>query len=368
MLRRIISAALLALLPATAMSQASFRRAEEPWRWDLPREHRAHPEFALEWWYLTGHLTGEGGMSLGYQATFFRKALVPPQAASSRQSPLAATQIVMWHGAVTDLVAKTHVADEVLARDAAGWAHASPQGLDVAVHERTLRQAAPDRWELRATTAGWKLELDYVLDRPPVLHGSLPGLSFKGSEPGQASYYVSRVHLKTSGFVTPPGGARTAVTGLSWFDQEFGSGQLSARQIGWDWFSVNFDDGSALMIYMLREKDGAISPTSSGTFVAPDGSSEYLTLPDVMVRETKWWKSPRTKGAYPSAWMIDVPRVGLTVQAEATVADQERGGAASAGPAYWEGSCRFTGFRGPSAIEGMGYVELVGYAGDVILR
>lgn len=373
-MRRLRSAALALLALATLVARPmplladGFRRADGPWRWDLPRDHRSHPDFALEWWYITGHLSAEGGRELGYQATFFRNALVAPSKAAARTSPLAATQVLMWHGAVTDLSARTFTHDEILARDAAGWGGASAEALDVRVHDRRLQQVAPDRWELRARVEGWTLELDYLLDRPPVLHGTMPGLSFKGKEPGQASHYVSRVHLRTTGFVTPPGGKRSAVEGLSWFDQEWGSGQLAESQVGWDWFSVNLDDGSALMIYMLRERDGSVSSTSSGTFVAPDGTQEYLALPDIVVREVHWWTSPRTLGTYPAGWILEIPRIGLALQIEAALPDQERGGKGSATPPYWEGSCRFTGVRDGKAVAGRGYAELVGYAGDVLLR
>jgi predicted secreted hydrolase len=358
----------LLLLAAPHAAAQGFLRAEAPRAWDLPRDHRAHPEMALEWWYLTGHLDRAGGARLGYQATFFRKALVPPLSVPARPSPFAASQVILWHGAVTDLEQRSFVADEVLARDAAGWAQASDESLDVAVLGRSLRQVAPDRWELRAMAAGWTLELDYVLDRPPVLHGSPPGLSVKGPEPGQATHYVSRVHLRTLGFVTPPGGSREAVTGLSWFDQEIGSGQLAPQQVGWDWFSVNLDDGSALMVYMLRERDGSTSPQSSGTFVTADGRAEHLRLDELRVTATSSWTSPRTGGRYPAAWRLQVPRLGLDLEVTASVADQERGGAGSAGPAYWEGSCRFEGTRDGRRARGDGYVELVGYAGAIILR
>lgn len=364
----LFACSLLVLGAHAHAAEDGFRRADTPWRWDLPRDHRAHPEFALEWWYLTGHLATSQGGDLAYQATFFRSGLVAPSRSPPRTSPFAATQVLMWHGAVTDLARGTFHADELLARDAAGWGRASTQQLDVSVKDRSLRQVAPNRWELRALAGGWLLELDYEIDRPPVLHGTMPGLSFKGSEPGQASYYVSRVHLKTSGFITPPGGARQSATGLSWFDQEFGSGQLSERQIGWDWFSVNLDDGSALMIYMLREKDGSVSSTSSGTFVSPEGAQEYLGLPDIILRDVHWWVSPRTRGVYPAGWILEIPRLGLSLQIAPAVEDQERGGGLSAGPAYWEGSCLFSGLRDGKPVEGKGHVELVGYAGGVILR
>lgn len=354
-----------AVTPHPAREAAGYARAEAPRQWDLPRDHRAHPEFALEWWYLTGHVEDETGRRYGYQATFFRSA--PAVQPLARSSPFATEEVVMWHGAVTDLSEGSFAHDELVARGAAGWASASDQSLDVHAHDNSLHAQGDDRWSLRASAAGWRLDLDYTLDRPPVLHGAQPGLSIKGPEPGQASYYVSRVQLATAGHFTRPDGTRVKVNGRSWFDQEFGSGQLSARQVGWDWFSANLSDGSALMIYLLREEDGSISPTSSGTFVRPDGTFEHLALGDVRVATTARWKSPRSGGDYPAAWTLAVPRLGLELKARASVADQERGVGGSAGPVYWEGACAFEGTRDDAPVRGDGYVELVGYAGPLRL-
>src|SRR4051794_26435516 len=57
----------------------------------FPRDHGSHPEFKLEWWYVTGHLVADSGRRFGYQATFFRSA-----------SPDKTTQLYLTHMAVVD--------------------------------------------------------------------------------------------------------------------------------------------------------------------------------------------------------------------------------------------------------------------------
>lgn len=350
--------------PVVEPAAPAFARADAPREWNLPADHRAHPEYALEWWYLTGELRTAGGRRFGYQATFFRTALSPPRA-ERRESPFAANQLVLWHGSVTDLGERRFTADSELARVAAGWAEASDRRLAVRLGPHSLEAVAPDRWELRAGVEAWRLELDYELDRPPVLNGKVPGWSRKGVDPGNSSYHVSRVQIPTTGTLVAPDGTRHEVTGRSWFDQEFGSSQLDAGQVGWDWFSANLSDGSALMVYQLREKGGRASPRSSGTFTTPDGSYRHLQRAQFTIEVEETWTSPGTGGTYPVAWTLRVPSEQLVLKVRPVLKDQERGAGSEAeaeGVTYWEGLVDYEGSRAGRPVRGAGYVELVGYA------
>jgi predicted secreted hydrolase len=304
----------------------------------------------------------EDGDAHGYQATFFRLALTPGEPAG--RSPFAAREAIVFHGSVTDVARQTFTFDQDGERAAAGWASASAERLDVHVFERRLRELAPDRWELSARVAGWRLDLSFALDGPVVLHGD-GGLSQKGPEPGQASHHVSRPRLTTTGTLTRPDGRRLAVRGESWFDQEIGTAQLAPSQVGWDWFSARLGDGSALMAYRLLEEDGSASASSSGTWVAVDGTTRHLTRDDVRVETTARWTSPETGVTWPAGWTIEVPSLGLELTVTPEVADQEMRTAATTGVTYWEGLCRYVGRREGRPVAGHGHVELVGHGGAV---
>jgi len=347
---------------AVPSTPAAFARALAPWPWDLPRDHRSHPEHALEWWYLTGRLADDDGHAYGYQATFFRIAVAPAPPAPS--SPLSARDVIVFHGSVTDVAAGTFAFDQDGERAAAGWADASTDHLDVHVFERRLAQVAPDRWQLAAGVQGWRLDLALALDGPVVLHGDR-GLSQKGPEPGQASHYVSRPRLTTTGTLVRPDGRAVTVRGLSWFDQEFGTTQLAPDQVGWDWFSARLDDGTDLMLYQLREHDGGTSPQSSGTWVAADGTTRHLTREDFAVTRTGSWTSPATRVTWPAGWTLSVPTEGLELTVTPEVADQEMRTGRTTSVTYWEGLCRYEGRRSGRPVTGHGHVELVGYAGAV---
>ena len=354
--------ALMVQLLGAAPDPPTFARADAPRDWNLPSDHRAHPEYALEWWYLTGDLRSDSGERFGYQATFFRTALAPLGAAE-RSSPFAARELILWHGSVTDVGRQRFLADAELSRAAAGWAGASAETLEVRVGRHSLVARGPDRWELRAGVGDWRLELDFTLDRAPVLNGATPGWSRKGAEKGNSSYYVSRVQLPTEGRLVAPGGAVQVVRGRSWFDQEFGSSQLEEGQAGWDWFSMNLSDGHALMLYQLRDDEGVASPASSGTWTRPDGSTRHLERGEFEIRVKESWTSPESGATYPIAWELRVPSLGLQLRLQPVMRAQERGGDRhGGGVVYWEGLVDAEGSLQGRVVDGSGYVELVGYA------
>ena len=195
---------------------------------------------------------------------------------------------------------------------------------------------------------------------PPIVHGE-DGVSHKGKGPTQASHYYSMTRMATTGNVTV-GGERLSVTGMSWMDHEFGSGDLGEDQIGWDWFSVQLNNRTEIMLYLLRRRDGTVDPVSSGTFVLPDGQSQHLSLADFQVEPLDHWKSTSSGARYPSRWRISIPRVGLILSVTPKQADQELITERSTQVTYWEGAVAISGVMRDIPLVGEGYVELTGYA------
>jgi predicted secreted hydrolase len=203
--------------------------------------------------------------------------------------------------------------------------------------------------------------LDLVLsdEKGPILHGDR-GYSQKGPDPGNASYYYSLTRLVTSGTVEV-GGEVFQVSGLSWMDQEFSTSGLAPGQVGWDWFSIQLDDGSELMVFQLRREDGSQDPFSSGTFVAADGQSRHLVQSDFEILVEGTWRSRATGAVYPARWTLSVPSENLRLEIEPHLAGQEL----TLSYAYWEGAVRVEGERAGKVVAGNGYVEMTGYAGSM---
>jgi predicted secreted hydrolase len=356
----VLAFVVFALMPA--MSWAQWTQADIARKWSFPADHGSHGEYQTEWWYFTGNLADDSGKTYGYQLTFFRYGLTARP--DNPKNPWSVRDIYLAHFAITDAVSNSfHYTDRV-SRKGPGLAGAAQQKMDVnllgwsaTMENNTIR--------LKASFDEMELDLTMVPAKPPTLHGR-QGLSKKGPLPGQASYYYSFTDLRTKGRLRRPGMKNPVpVTGVSWFDQEFGSNQLSGDQAGWDWFALHLSDGRDVMIYKLRKKDGSLEEESSGTIVERDGRSRHISLAAIETMVLSYWKSKKTGGKYPAAWHIRIPSASIDVTIKPLVADQELANTVSAGITYWEGAVEGTGTSNGKEIKTNGYVELTGYAGTV---
>jgi predicted secreted hydrolase len=354
-----LTAILLATAAATAEETPGWLQVTGPPELRYPRDHGAHFEYRTEWWYVTGVVADEGGHRFGFQITFFRQGLAPgdPRPGDSR---LRARQVVAAHLAIADISAQRFHHSERLRRVAGGLAGASQTDLEVWLDDWQMKRGADGVISVRARDPerGTGLELELHPEREPVRHGDR-GYSQKGGEKGNASVYLSWTRLQVVGEMevddTP-----VTVTGEAWFDHEWGTSQLGAEVVGWDWFSLRLDDGRDVMLYQLRRANGSENGFSSGTIVSPGGETVRLAAEDFEIVPTEHWTSRRTGGTYPSRWRLRVPRYGLDLMVLPLLADAELDGTATTGVVYWEGPVEAGGSH-----VGAGYVELTGYAGTL---
>ena len=216
---------------------------------------------------------------------------------------------------------------------------------------------------LVASEGNWAIDLLLTPMKPPIIHGK-DGISKKGEGPTQASHYYSLTRMGTHGTLRI-NGQLLEVQGTSWMDHEFGSNQLSGDQIGWDWFGLQLDSGTELMLYQIRRKDGGLDPFSSGTIIFPNGTSKHLAVGDFQVQSDDFWLSRNSGGTYPSRWEISIPGEAITLSLVPTVPNQELITTRSTGVTYWEGSVKVTGTLNGQPTTGKGYVEMTGYAGSL---
>ena len=354
-------AALESLPPAGSID--GFTRAIEPGAVEFPRDFGPHDDYQTEWWYYTGNLATADGRPFGFQFTIFRRALSPsPENSPAATSDWRTNQVYLAHFTISDIAAGVFHPAEKFSRGAAGLAGAAADPYRVWLEDWSIEEIAPGRVRLRARTN--EVALDLTLDEalPPVLHGD-GGLSQKGPEPGNASYYYSIIQQRAAGTVAV-GGETFAVTGLAWKDHEWSTSALSAGAVGWDWFSLQLDNGGALMLFEIRREDGTREPTSAGSYIAPDGVVTHLALGDWSLEVTDTWISPTSGGEYPAGWRIAVPSVGLVLEGRPLMADQEL----NLSTVYWEGAVGFSGTLDGMPINARGYIEMTGYAGSMAGR
>lgn len=338
---------------------------------ELPREHGAHPAFRIEWWYITGHLFSVDGARHGFQATFFRNAHPDaPGREDAAGTAFGSQQVFLAHMAVTDTATGRFLHQERLNRS--GWDATVRTGdCDVVNGPWSLRRDPASPSGLGAVfllegsvrgEAAFSLRLRAV--KPPVVFGK-DGVSRKGVDPTAASRYITFTRLEVEGSLAIDGVER-AVTGRAWFDHEISSSQLGDDQVGWDWASLQLEDGREVMAYVVRRRDGTHDPFSTLAWIDREARVTHVPAEGFRWEASAFRTSPRTGAAYPALVTIRAPDPATGAEAVFQlvpfVADQELPGSVGGIP-YWEGACRVLDAAGREV--GSAYLELTGYAGDL---
>lgn len=329
-------------------SADGFAMPQPEVKFEFPADHGPHPDYRIEWWYVTANLQAADGTDYGVQWTLFRSALAPGEA-EGWSSP----QVWMGHAAVT--TPSAHYVSERLARGGIGQAGVSAAPFDAWIDDWHMRATAPfgevptggdglARLDLAATGKGFSYDLRLDAKGPLVLQGD-GGYSLK-SAAGQASYYYSQPFYTVSGTLHLPGGD-IAVTGNAWLDREWSSQPLAADQTGWDWFSLHLDSGEKLMGFRLRDSGAGFT---SANWISADGTPGLLP-PGALTVTPLDYASVAGK-TIPVRWRVDVPARGFSVT---TVALNPNAYMTTRFP-YWEGPIRFSGTHA-----GRGYLEMTGY-------
>ena len=354
-------AGLLLLLSVGQIPAEDWRMALPGWQFEFPRDHHLHADFKTEWWYFTGRLEDEKGDIFGYQVTFFRQGVCPPATRAHTTSRFIVGDVKFAHFALSDIREQRFHFTQKLNRGAFGEAGFSDSARLAWIENWTLELLPDGRFALQAGDEAGELQLLLRNAKPFAINGE-NGVSQKADGAGRASHYYSGTRLETTGTLEMTG-KRLAVRGESWLDREWGSNQLAPNQVGWNWFSLQFDDGAEVMLYQLRTKDGGFDPNSSGTFVAQDGATQHLQRDDYQLTPAKFWTSKDTGGRYPIAWQLDVPKLNLRVEISTPLDSQEL---VLRPVAYWEGLVEVQGTHHGANVRGHGYMELTGYAGAVV--
>lgn len=338
---------ILALWPVPALAQGfaglgmtaeGFADPVPGHAFEFPSDHGAHPDFRIEWWYLTANLSGPDGTPYGLQWTLFRSALAP-YAEDGWSSP----QLWMGHAAVT--TPEAHYVAERLSRDGIGQAGVQAAPFEAWIDDWHMRGTGFDQMQLRASGPEFAYDMTLIAEGPLVFHGD-EGFSVKSGE-GQASYYYSQPFFAIAGTLFLPEG-EVVVTGTAWLDREWSSAPLSEGQTGWDWFSLSFDSGEKLMGFRVRDAEG--EGFTYASWIEPDGQ---LTAYEDGAFSANTLEETEVAGRkVPTAWQVVLPARGVDV----TVAAINPGAWMAVSIPYWEGPVTVEGSHA-----GIGYLEMTGY-------
>lgn len=324
---------------------------------ELPRDLWAHRDAQTEWWYYTGHIETDAGRKFGFELVFFKRrtdldkfGIMPLR--------LFGNPIYFAHFALTDInSSKFHYAHR---KSANGLfdppATASEKHYYVRLGDWSVREANGSH-VLRATLPGITFEATLTPTKPPIMNGR-GGVSFK--DEGEASRYFSQTRMSVEGDLFQ-NGATEHFTGSAWFDREFGTWTATENQKGWDWFSIQLDNGCDVMCYQLRDSQQRISNFSSGTFVDENGNATPLAKEDFEIESIGFWKSSLSNATYPSGWKIRIPKVALDLTITPVMQNQELDTRGTTMIVYWEGANDVAGTAAGIPVKGHAYAELVGY-------
>lgn len=334
----------------------------------FPRDFGAHPNYRIEWWYLTAWLDTERG-PLGLQLTFFRSRTPFGRSNPSRFAP---RQLLFAHAAVADPArGKLLHAEQAWRGDPVNASASTTDtaiGLGPPARRWTMQRRADDVYVAQVLDPAFNVSLTAApppaLDQP-ILQGD-QGFSLKGVHEQQASHYYSRPQLQMSGVLTLGANSpkkNIPFTGTGWFDHEWSSELLDTRAQGWDWIGLNFSDGTALMAFQMRSRDGPPLRTTA-RFINADGQFRDTPAQFTAIR---YWNSPRTDARYPVTVRIQAGPLDLLL--EPLFDDQELDSRRSTGTVYWEGAVSVSQFNSnkipaPKWL-GRGYLEMTGYAGAI---
>jgi predicted secreted hydrolase len=314
-----------------------------PYEFEFPRDHSTHNEYATEWWYYTGHLTTDDSHRYGFELTFFRVRVAPASAAggggATQETEWDLRHLALAHFAITDVDGKQFRYYEKLNRASKFTAGAAAGHLDV-FNEGWRATTAPDgSWRIVAADGKDSIDLSLRSRKPPAIHVE-----------HTLSNYYSMTRLEAAGTIN---GHRAR--GQAWMDHEFGSTALRENQRGWDWYSVQLDNDTELMLYVIRGVE------SSGSLITSDGHVIPIRGDQMQIRAARRWHSKKSGGTYPLQWSIAIPSLRISLALDPLADDQELVTKSSTRVTYWEGAVDVQGSFDGTAVRGEGYVEMTGY-------
>lgn len=320
----------------------------------LPEDLFAKPDVQTEWWYYTGHCKTTSGREFGFELVFFKRRTDRDRIGVMPVSAIA-NPMYFAHFAISDITRQVFRYEHIRSFDKPldTPVKMSSTSCDLRLGDWTLREVAGKH--ILHATLGDDLEFDAVLEptKTIVLNGDNgSGIAQKGAG---ASVHFSFTRMKVNGRLRN-GGDGEEFTGSAWMDREFGAWGEGE----WDWFSVQFDDETELMIYQFKTESGMMDGESTGTFVDVDGNCKYLKRQDFDIETTGSWTS-RDGAVYPSGWRVRVEKLDIDIEIKPLIDDQELDTRGSTMIVYWEGACAVSGSKAAANISGKAYVELVGY-------
>lgn len=310
---------------------------------NLPADEGAH-QAGIEWWYFNGHLTDDSARDYSFHFVTFQIGTNQTGGDIRR----AGQMLQLSWGDHANQVFLTGEKVSLETPDAT-------PGRFAVEHSGWQMSGDGKEYALAFDTGVYSVTLNAVSLKPAVFHQRT---GFVNLGPAGDTFYYTRPRLELSGTLTIDGVPRP-VSGTGWMDHQWG--EFVSRQVGWDWMSLQMDDGSELMAVLVWDPEGHQPITSYGTFTPRDGTVRHLVEGEIVLTPTGTWTSPSTSIVYPMGWELRVEPLSLELALNPAQKNAEYPRSRYGPPGYWEGAVSLAGVLNGSPVAGRGFVELVGY-------
>jgi predicted secreted hydrolase len=307
----------------------------------FPQDHGIHPNFAIEWWYLTANLVDKDNNQYPLQWTLFRFH------SDAEQTTWAGKQQFMAHGKLASKQQQWF--EERFARSAVGNVDVTSSPFTAFIDDWAWRSQSQDL--LPATLAFTlnhqvSIKLKMNSKGPYILQGK-QGYSQKSGHHGLASHYYSQPFIEVTGELTFPD-KTIDVAGQAWFDHEWSSQLMDSDTLGWDWFSLHLSDGNKLMLFRMRHRQ--LAAFWSAKLMMPNGESHDIDGSDLIASEMQFTEVENK--TLPLHWLIKIAKHRIDIQISPFKDNQWNPGSFP----YYEGAVDISGTH-----TGQGFIELTGY-------
>ena len=383
---------------------------------ELPRDHMSHPDFQLEWWYLTFVLSAEDGQEFGLQYTLFRfntELNAPPSVKVNAENSAEVnannhiaknwTNGQQWMGHASLHTAEQHYFEERFASGGVGNAYVNQQPFTTVIDDWAWKAAQAEVQTGAESKAMFPSVLKVAFGQssthhPVRINGKIPttaadslselndapsvsavkvslnldtygpfikqgdnGYSKKTQDERLRSYYYSQPFINAKGTLNIEGNS-VRVTGKGWFDHEWTSHLANSEAMGWDWFSLHLDDGSKLMAFRMHAMNENMKNSTSkhseifttASYIAKNGTKETIEQANVSITPTAYEtiNEGESPRSVPTAWRIQIPEKDIDLFIRPFKENQWNN---SLFP-YYEGRVEIKGSH-----SGSGFMELTGY-------
>lgn len=315
---------------------------------EFPKDESFH-NYIIEWWYFNGSLKDKLGKEYSFMNCLFKVDVKKVKIPFLSNIPLKTSYFS--HSLISDLSNKTFrnriSPFSLISADSFSKPLLYINYINPAIEKNYTNCVIEKMDKSTYCVKNEDIDLKMTAKKKFLLEGGKGFLNLNS----KTTYYYSLSNLKTEGRIKIKN-KWVDVTGKSWMDHQWADARYSKDK--WNWFSVQLDNSIEMV---CCEYDDGKTKTYFADISYANNSQEHYKEIEIISLE-KNWVSPESKAIYPLAWKIKIPAKNIDIYLKARIKNQEM---LFGSINYWEGPLIVSGMFGNKKVNGIGFMELVGY-------